>query len=243
MKRVNWMTDKHLDVNRRLKAFNTWFDEFILVAAKPLAMLGFAMGTVDIFVRGTLATQYWFAFSWAAVQGLTIDGLFFTVWWRIFAARWEPGHRLATVGLVFIGVVLGIVATLTNSILGLQQLWGYRDSQQAMVRLGIDPFWFSIGRAVLVVTVSTMVAYVTYKSTNAEKSHAEEEAVTVASQPSQITVTPVTPLQLTSGGNRERVWQALDQRTLTGTPINLREVAGELDLSYDVVRKWASKRP
>ncbi len=116
------------DINGGLRKFNAWFDEFILEVAKPLAILGFTMGTVDIYTRGGLATQPLFAVPWSVVQALTIDGLFFAVWWRFFAAKWTWRTATANVGLFIIGLVLSIVATATNMILGFQQLWGVSDT-------------------------------------------------------------------------------------------------------------------
>jgi len=101
---------------------------------------------------------------WSVVQALTIDGLFFAVWWRFFAAKWTWRTATANVGLFIIGLVLSIVATATNMILGFQQLWGVSDSQAAMVKLGIDPVYFTVTRAILVVTVTIMVSFTYFKS-------------------------------------------------------------------------------
>ncbi len=157
---MNWK----IDINGGLRKFNAWFDEFILEVAKPLAILGFTMGTVDIYTRGGLATQPLFAVPWSVVQALTIDGLFFAVWWRFFAARWTRQTWLANIGLLIIGLVLSIVATATNMILGFQQLWGVSDSQAAMVDLGINPIYFTVTRATLVVVVTVMVSFTYFKS-------------------------------------------------------------------------------
>lgn len=148
-----------------LREFNTWFDEFILTAAKPLSMIGFAMGTVDIFNRGGLATNPYFAFGWSLVQAITIDGLFFAVWYRLFEQGISRWRRFF---LGVIGLVLAVVVVITNSILGFQQLWGVSDSQTAMVRLGIEPGAFTLVRAVLVVIVAIMVAFVSRGVTDGE---------------------------------------------------------------------------
>jgi hypothetical protein len=149
-----------MGVNATLKRFNGWFDDFILEAAKPMSLLGFAMGTVDIFTRGILTQWEPFNIAWAIVQAVTIDGLFFAVWYRLFSLKWESKNIITIIGFGFIGIILGVVVTITNSILSMQQLWGVVDSQAAMIKLGIDPTLFTLVRAILVVAVTIMVAFV-----------------------------------------------------------------------------------
>ena len=233
-------------VNRGLRLFNIWFDGFLLEAARPLAMLGFAMGTVDIFTRGGMAPQAWFAVGWAIIQAITIDGLFFAVWYRIGDTKWEPGKRFALVGLWIIGSILGAVAFATNAILGFQQLWGIADSQTAMLRLGIDPALFTLIRAILVVAVSIMVAFVYQRSIRSalEVAPVVPVAPTVA-QPSvriapvstdeQPRSTPEHSARLLEGPHSKETIQSMLRQDRS---INLSKLSVKTGVAYSTLTKW-----
>lgn len=143
-------------INAKLKQFNLWWDEFILELIKPMAILSMTMGTVAVFNLSGLAIRPWFVTSWAIVQAMSIDGLFFATWDRFFTSK----RSWAMIGLLFVGITLAIVAVAINAILGFQVLWAIADSQQAMTRLGINSSLFTFIRAILAVTVFIMIAYV-----------------------------------------------------------------------------------
>ena len=221
------------NINRKLRGFNRWFDAFILEAAKPLAILGFTMGTVDIYTRGGLATQPFFAVPWSVVQALTIDGLFFAVWWRFFGAIWTKKTWPANIGLLLIGLVLSGVATLTNMILGFQQLWGVSDSQMAMSRLGIDPVAFTVTRAVLVVAVTVMVSFTYFKShsttmDNVPKAASAHQAVVTSSSHSEVVTTITQERQLSDANGQLIDTSANAYGQLTTTYGQLADTSGQL---------------
>lgn len=141
----------------RLRAFNMWRDDFLIEASTLLLIIGFIMGTVDIFVTGSVATQQWFKVSWAIVQALAIDGLFFAVWGKVARAEWTRASMKQTIPLAFVGIILAVVAALVNDILTYQQINGIVNSIDAMKQLGISVTAFTHVRAVLVVAVGVLV--------------------------------------------------------------------------------------
>jgi hypothetical protein len=253
---------KRRGINELLHDFNTWWDEFVLEVAKPLAIFGFVLGTVDVYTRGGIATNPYFSVGWSAIQAFIIDGLFFAVWWRFRGGfrQWERGNvsRYVSQGiLLLIGLLLSVVAAMTNMIIGFQQLWGVSDSQAAMVQLGINPVQFTIARAILVVVVTIMVAFTYYTSGDIQyerlghKKEAEPEQVsgvhTPTSTPPQpptgmVRVSPVVPLlEQSRASKQEAVRQAIERRAALGLPVNLREIAHETGIRYDTVRHIAPK--
>jgi hypothetical protein len=141
----------------QLKAFNAWRDDFLIEASTLLLIAGFILGTIDIFVGGGVATATWFKISWAVVQALAIDGLFFAVWGRVARAAWTRANLRKNISLVSVGLVLGLVAALVNDILTYQQVNSLADSIDAIRRLGIDVQAFTTARAILVVAVGVLV--------------------------------------------------------------------------------------
>jgi 5-methylcytosine-specific restriction endonuclease McrA len=144
-------------LTNQLHAFNNWRDDFLIEASTLLLMLGFIMGTVDILTRGGVAVTSWFTVSWAIIQAVAIDGLFFAVWGKIARSQWKKGYRAKLVAMVFVGITLAIVATLVNDILSYQQLADVADSLTAMNSLHIDSSLFVHVRAILVVAVALLV--------------------------------------------------------------------------------------
>src|SRR5450755_4285666 len=121
----------------QLKAFNEWRDAIVIEAATGLLISGFILGTIDIFVGGGVATAAWFKISWAVVQALAIDGLFFAVWGRVAKAQWTRANLQKNIPLVAVGLVLALVAALVNDILTYQQVNSLANSIDAIRKLGI----------------------------------------------------------------------------------------------------------
>jgi hypothetical protein len=253
-------------INDWLHAFNAWFDTFILEAAKPLAVAGFVMGTVDIFTRGGIATNAIFATAWSIVQALVIDGLFFAVWWRFFGGfrDWDwrdVGRYISQFVLLLIGVLLSVVAMLTNMIIGFQQLWGIADSQQAMTQLGVDPVRFVVARSILVVLVTIMVSFTYYTSGDVqyERKHTEPDtepdevprsyaASILGSRQVPLTVTQVpssqeeegVPLLLPAGDTRRnQIKQVWYQRLQEGLPTDQKSIADAAGIPLSTVKKYS----
>lgn len=143
-----------------LQKFNEGVDSVILDLAKPLMLVMFIMGSADVLFGGWLADQWWYSIVWAVVQAVTVDGLFFAVWYRVFGAKWERKTIATNFGLIIIGLVLSFVVVTTNAILSMQQVLGVQSASAAMIQLGIDPKVFNIARSILVVGVTIMVAFV-----------------------------------------------------------------------------------
>ena len=147
-----------------IRKFNDWVDEFILELAKPLMLVMFIMGTADVLFQGWLADQWWFSIIWAVVQAITVDGLFFAVWSRVFSAKWTKENWLTITFLILIGLVLSLVVIATNAILSMQQVLGVTSAKAALIQLGIDPVVFNMARSILVVSTTIMVAFVYHKT-------------------------------------------------------------------------------
>src|SRR5258708_26684585 len=140
-----------MDITGKLKSFNEAWDYFILEVIKPAAILAMGLGTVAIFNLQGLAISPWFVLSWAIVQAVSIDGLFFATWDRLFSQKLKKANAWSIIGLSFIGLVLALIAIAINAIIGFQVLWALADSQVAMARLGISSNLFTAVRAVLAV--------------------------------------------------------------------------------------------
>lgn len=145
-------------ITQGLRAFNNWRDDFLIELTTLLLMFGFVIGTIDVLTSGGLEKIPFVNWSWAVVQAVAIDGLFFAVWGRIrrFSWSWRTGFQ--GVMLVFVGLLLAGVAALVNNILGYQQLNNIQSLAQVMATLGVDATIFSYVRATLVVLVSILVA-------------------------------------------------------------------------------------
>src|SRR5260221_5641971 len=161
-----------MNINAKLKSFNHWWDEFILEAIKPAAILSMGLGTVAILNLQGLAISPWFVTSWAIVQAASIDGLFFATWDRLFGLQLKKANTLAIIGLALIGLTLGLIAIAINAVLGFQVLWAIADSQQAMARLGISSELFTSMRAILAVVVFVMISFVRARARANEEAHA-----------------------------------------------------------------------
>ena len=166
----------------RLNKINSWFDSLILEIVKPLSLAGFAMGTVDIFTRGgALATTPIFTTAWAIVQAVTIDSLFFTVWYRLFGTPWTKETWKRNICFLFIGCLLALVVAITNSIISLQQLWSLPTTRAAMDKLQIDPNQFTLIRSCLVVCICILSAYV-YRNREVEQSSGTKSVPSITVQ-------------------------------------------------------------
>ena len=147
-------------MNTSLKKFNAWWDVFILEAIKPLAIASMALGTIAVFNLQGLAIQPWYVMAWAIIQAMSIDGLFFATWDKLWSTRLHKSNIFAMIGLLYIGLILSVVAIAINAILGYQVLWGIADSAQAMLKLGISPELFVDVRAGLAIIVFIMISFV-----------------------------------------------------------------------------------
>src|SRR5260370_37282538 len=107
-----------MNINHKLKSFNGWWDEFILEAIKPAAILSMGLGTAAIFNLQGLAISPWFVTLWAIVQAVSIDGLFFATWHRLFSQRLKKANALAIIGVTFIELILSLIAIAIHAIPG-----------------------------------------------------------------------------------------------------------------------------
>jgi hypothetical protein len=137
----------------------TWLIDFtdaILVRICQFClMLGFIAGTIAVLsTRYNINAAPWFNITWAVVQAIAIDGLFFAVW-----SIWQrsKGHGWLRVWYFFIGILLGCVAALVNDIVSYSELNRVSTIAQTMQQLHISESDFSLSRSVLVVLVSILI--------------------------------------------------------------------------------------
>lgn len=152
-----------------LRAFNEWRDDFLIELSTLMLMVGFIVGTVDVFTQGGLSSVPVFNYSWAIIQAIAIDGLFFAVWGRIRRATWTWRKAFNNLMMIIVGLLLAIVASLVNGLLSYQELNHVANVAQAMQHLGVDQSTFTYFRAILVVLVSVLVALFGRTYTNEQK--------------------------------------------------------------------------
>lgn len=253
---------KPVDITGSLKSFNEAWDDFILEAIKPAAILSMGLGTVAIFSLQGLAINPWFVLSWAIVQAVSIDGLFFATWDRLFSQKLKRANVLAIIGLSFIGLVLALIAIAINAIIGFQVLWALADSQVAMARLGISSSLFTAVRAVLAVVVFVMMSYVRARARAKEA----QEPVTVSQEPMAkpikrarvVAVSEAEPLALpetttshndglmdglraNTGSKYELIKEAMAKAKANGEKLNYQAIADEAGAGYSTVKLHAPK--
>jgi hypothetical protein len=246
-----------IDINRSLKRFNAWWDVFILEAIKPVAILSMGLGTVAIFNLQGLAINPMFVASWAIVQALSIDGLFFATWDRLFSTSPKKANVLPIIGLAIIGLTLALIAVAINAVLGFQVLWAIGSSENAMARLGISPELFTAIRAVLAVVVFVMISYVRARARANELSDVAQ--IEVAISPKKATrqrassspvVTEISPEPLAipevatshlelagaTDSKKELVEVAIKKANEQGHKLNLKAISLETGASYSYVK-------
>ncbi len=242
---------KSPDINGGLRLFNQWWDDFILELIKPAAILSMGLGTVAIFNLQGLAIAPWYVLLWAIVQAISIDGLFFATWDRLFSQKLRRANILAIIGLSFIGLILALVAIAINAVLGFQVLWAIADSQEAMARLGISSSLFTIIRAILAVAIFIMMAYVrsraraTTESTVATKTRAvhSPKKATVAIVEAEPVAIPLVATSIANGHSPEfhKIMEAWLRHSQQGEKINMKAIADEAGVGYSTVKKHAPK--
>lgn len=242
------------DINSQLRRFNAWWDSFILEAIPILAMASMVMGTVAVFNRSGLATAPVYVLAWAIIQAVSIDGLFFAVWGRVFTKRfsWE------NCGMILIGIICSIVAIWITSVLSFQVLWGINDSHIAMARLGISSSTFTGLRSLLAIVTFIMMVYVRSKSIDVnintcEKAVfiAEEKAMPIAIErpegyetiaPSDVEIDEMPPLPLKRATSHSPAFQAIlnvyRQSIADGRKMKQEEIAKKAGVGYSTVKKY-----
>lgn len=145
-------------ITQGLRAFNNWRDEFLIELSTLLLMLGFVVGTIDVFTNGGFSQWTPVNYAWAIIQAVSIDGLFFAIWGKIRRIEWTKRTAFSNIMLILIGLLLAFVASLVNNILGYQELNHITNIAQAMANLGIDQATFSYGRSFLVVLIAILIA-------------------------------------------------------------------------------------
>ena len=130
-------------------------DAFLIRICQFCLMLGFIAGTIAVLsTRYNINAMPWFNITWAVVQAIAIDGLFFAVW-----SIWQrsKGQGWLRVWYFLIGILLGCVASLVNDVVSFSELNRVSTISLAMQQLRINESDFSLSRSVLVVLVSILI--------------------------------------------------------------------------------------
>lgn len=191
--------------NFRLVRFaETWLIDFTDALLVPVSqfclMLGFISGTIAVLsTRYNINAMPWFNLTWAIIQAVAIDGLFFAVW-----AIWQrsQGKGWLRTWYFFIGVLLGCVASLVNDVVSFSELNRISTIALTMQQLHINESDFSLCRSVLVVLVSILI--VTLPRGGVKVAHVIEQTSTPAVDTAQL-------LQSIQDANRQLVSDLVSQ--------------------------------
>lgn len=136
-----------------------WITDFIEASVLKLSVLflmtGFITGTIAVLSpRFQFSANPSFNFAWSVIQAVSLDGLFFGVWFRFRDTAWS----WLRMWYALIGALLGVVAFMVMDTLSYQELRGIPDVSVAMTHLGINQVAFTDIRSILVVLVSILVS-------------------------------------------------------------------------------------
>lgn len=221
-----------------LRSFNAWRDDFLIEASTLLLMAGFAMGTVDIFIHGTISTSQWFVVCFAVIQAIAIDGLFFAVWSKVRQAEWTLKNLPKNLSLIGVGLVLSIVVMLTNLIITYQQINGIFDSIQVMKLLNINAVTFVYGRAILVVLVSILVSLLC-REYKPKKTITSSRVGTSQNTQAVIESTGISTGRK-SRGARELIKSTWIKLGSNGEKVKLESIVKETGLGLSTVKKYSA---
>jgi|SRR5579859_289407 len=181
------VTNYDMENNVVVQWAQTWLIEFtdaILVRlCQFFLMLGFIAGSIAVLsTRYNINAASWFNITWAVVQAIAIDGLFFAVW-----SIWQrsKGQGWLRLWYFFIGLLLGCVAALVNDIVSFSELNKVSTISLTMQQLHINESDFSLSRSVLVVLVSILIVTLPRGKQQPETAPVE--------QPPVVETVPVTP--------------------------------------------------
>lgn len=214
-----------------LRSFNAWRDDFLIEASTFLLLITFIMGTVDIFIRGSIATSQWFTVSFAIVQAISIDGLFFAVWSKIRQTNWNRQTILKNISLVFVGIILAIVAAFINLIITYQQIDGIYDSVRVMQILHIDSITLAYGRSILVVIVAVLVSLLCREYTPKKS---------IAPVKSLLTNKQISTSKSISANYRDKIKSTWRRFIKEGKKVRLVDIATENNIALSTVKKYSA---
>jgi hypothetical protein len=132
-----------------------FIDAFLMRWCQFSLMIGCILGTFGLYATSfNLTAQPAFNGVWAAIQAVSIDGLFFAVWsvWRR-----SSGKGWLRAWYFFIGVLLMIVAAMVNGVVSYTELHKVGTIAETMIQLHINETVFSWSRSVLVVLVAVLI--------------------------------------------------------------------------------------
>ncbi len=120
-------------------------------------LIGFIAGTIAFLTQQfDLPQSPWFELSWATVQAVAVDGLFFGVLVRFSKADWKA-HPWAKSYYGLVAVLLGFVAAVVSTTITAHGI-NNESVPQALASIGISVSAFATARAVIVVIVFALVA-------------------------------------------------------------------------------------
>ncbi len=139
-----------------LQRFNGWIDDFLIQLSRPLLLIGFIMGTVDVMLQTNVSRETWFNVSWAVVQAVAVDSLFFGTWGKVFH-MFHVKHVKHAVKHLVAGVLLAGVAYVSNETVTFQAMTG-ETTLVSLKHIGVSPETFVSARGLLVVACAILVS-------------------------------------------------------------------------------------
>jgi hypothetical protein len=206
---------------------NSFIEELLMQVSRMALMLGFVGATISMFTsKFGIASMPWFQVSWAIVQAIAVDGLFFVVWARVRDLEWSVLRGW----YVFVGILLAVVACLVNNVLSYQEMVQLPSVLVAMVHLGITETVFSTVRSVLVTLVAILVV-----TLPRDIHRVEAVKVSEVSECEPTSDTTSEPLMIPSESRRVQIWDMVSQG------VTHQSIADELGVSLSTVKRHAAK--
>jgi hypothetical protein len=232
-------------VIRWFQSANSFIEELLMQVSRMALMLGFVGATISMFTsKFGIASMPWFQVSWAIVQAIAVDGLFFVVWARVRDMQWSVLRGW----YVFVGVLLAVVACLVNNVLSYQEMVQLPSVLDAMVHLGVTESVFSTVRSILVTLVAVLVVTLPRDGVQFETEKVkvcecdavcellpDGSRVAIGESVSDTTSDTTSSLVLPDGSRQAQIWAMIE----SGSPYQ--SIADELGISLSTVKRHAAK--
>ncbi|GHO67717.1 hypothetical protein KSC_066090 [Ktedonobacter sp. SOSP1-52] len=133
-----------------------WLEERLVELSYLFLIVGFCLGTVDLFTQGTLMSNSLMTYLWASTQAVAIDGSFFVKHKRLALALYNKSWGTALAYLP-ICLLLSVVAWLVNDVQSMADVLKITPIE-SIQRLGLDLATLTHVRGALVVLVAISIA-------------------------------------------------------------------------------------
>ncbi|GHO72992.1 hypothetical protein KSD_07630 [Ktedonobacter sp. SOSP1-85] len=133
-----------------------WFEERLVELSYLFLIVGFCLGTIDLFTQGTLMSNGLMVYIWATTQAIAIDGSLLVKWKRFALALYTKSWGAALAYLP-ICILFSVVAWAVNDIQSMAEVLKITPIESVQ-RLGLDLPTLTHIRGALVVLVAISIA-------------------------------------------------------------------------------------